>query len=249
MLMDREALYSHEAWAFSMDKSSAIAAHVKTLETQVAVLITQTTSLQTQLTTTLGRIEVLEARDLEPQKGPAEASTSSRVNTLFRDRPDHRRTAMLMDREALYSHEAWAFSMDKSSAIAAHVKTLETQVAVLITQTTSLQTQLTTTLGRIEKKACLTTLALGFEIRESSVAGAARQPGPIESNLRRCRVEHAGYGITDAWDEIVDKMMEIAPNTLEGVNERVTELDTTVRQRTDEFETRFEDASSQFSSQ
>nr|GEW42285.1 putative reverse transcriptase domain-containing protein [Tanacetum cinerariifolium] len=74
----------------------------------------------------------------------------ARVNTLFRDRPDHRRTTMLMDREAMYSHEAWAFSMDKSSAIAAYVRTLETQVAALITQTTSLQTQLTTTLGRIE---------------------------------------------------------------------------------------------------
>nr|GFD04208.1 hypothetical protein [Tanacetum cinerariifolium] len=31
-------------------------------------------------------------------------------------------------------------------------------------------------------------------------------------------------------------MMEIAPTTLEAVNERVTELDSTVRQRTDEFE-------------
>nr|GEZ64003.1 hypothetical protein [Tanacetum cinerariifolium] len=74
----------------------------------------------------------------------------ARVNTLFRDRPDHRRTAMLMAREAMYTREAWAFSMDRSSAIAAHVRTLETQVAALITQTTSLQTQLTTTLGRIE---------------------------------------------------------------------------------------------------
>nr|GEY23719.1 hypothetical protein [Tanacetum cinerariifolium] len=87
-----------------------------------------------------------------------------------------------------------------------------------------------------QKKACLTAPALGFEIGESSAAGAARQPGPTESDLRRCRVEQAGYGITDTCDEIVDKMMEIAPNTLEGVNERVIELDTTVRQRTDEFE-------------
>nr|GFD39004.1 hypothetical protein [Tanacetum cinerariifolium] len=42
---------------------------------------------------------------------------------------------------------------------------------------------------------------------------------------------------TDTWDEIVDKMMEIASTTLEGVNERVTVLDRTVKQRTDEFET------------
>nr|GEX57894.1 hypothetical protein [Tanacetum cinerariifolium] len=52
----------------------------------------------------------------------------ARVNTLFRDKPDHRRTAMLMDREAMYSRKTWSFFMDKSSAIAAHVRTLETQV-------------------------------------------------------------------------------------------------------------------------
>nr|GFD45828.1 hypothetical protein [Tanacetum cinerariifolium] len=43
----------------------------------------------------------------------------ARVNTLYRDRPDHHRTTMIMDREAMYSREAWAFSMDRSSAIAA----------------------------------------------------------------------------------------------------------------------------------
>nr|GEV75089.1 hypothetical protein [Tanacetum cinerariifolium] len=92
------------------------------------------------------------------------------------------------------------------------------------------------------KRACLTTPALGFKIRESSAAGAARQPGPTESDLRRYRVEQAGYGITDTWDEIVDTLKKIALTTLEGVNERVTELDITVRQRTDEFEIRSEEA-------
>nr|GEZ08984.1 hypothetical protein [Tanacetum cinerariifolium] len=70
------------------------------------------------------------------------------------------------------------------------------------------------------KNTCLTAPAPGFEIGESSAAGAARQPGPTEPGLRRCRAEQAGYEITDTWDEIVDKMMEIAPTTLEGVNER-----------------------------
>ncbi|GJV03424.1 hypothetical protein Tco_1336993 [Tanacetum coccineum] len=46
----------------------------------------------------------------------------------------------------------------------------------------------------------------------------------------------------DTWDEIVEAMIEIAPTTLEGVDQRVTELDTTVRQRTEEFEVRFEEA-------
>nr|GEX66683.1 RNA-directed DNA polymerase, eukaryota [Tanacetum cinerariifolium] len=75
-------------------------------------------------------------------------------------------------------------------------------------------------------RACLTTPAPGFEVGESSAAGAARQPGPIEFDLRRYRVKQAGYGITDTWDEIVDTLMEIALTTLKGVGQRVTELDT-----------------------
>ncbi|GJS81389.1 hypothetical protein Tco_0747930 [Tanacetum coccineum] len=78
------------------------------------------------------------------------------------------------------------------------------------------------------KRACLTTPAPGCEIGESSAAGAARQPRPTPE--------------VDTWDEIVEAMMEIAPTTLEGVDQRVTELDTTVRQRTEEFEVRFEEA-------
>nr|GEZ35129.1 putative reverse transcriptase domain-containing protein [Tanacetum cinerariifolium] len=73
-----------------------------------------------------------------------------------------------------------------------------------------------------QKRGCLTTPTLGFEVRESSAAGAARQPGPIDSDLRRYRVEQAGYGITDTWDEIVDTFMEIAPTTLERVDQRVS---------------------------
>nr|GEX76565.1 hypothetical protein [Tanacetum cinerariifolium] len=63
-------------------------------------------------------------------------------------------------------------------------------------------------------------------------------PLPLPSPFTTCPTDtgaplgyRAGYEITDTWDEIVDKMMEIAPTTLEGVNERVTELDTTVRDR------------------
>ncbi|GJU64719.1 hypothetical protein Tco_1246554 [Tanacetum coccineum] len=36
-------------------------------------------------------------------------------------------------------------------------------------------------------------------------------------------------------------MMEVAPTTLKGVDQRVMELDTTVRQRTEEFQVRFEE--------
>ncbi|GJV70624.1 hypothetical protein Tco_1490619 [Tanacetum coccineum] len=71
------------------------------------------------------------------------------------------------------------------------------------------------------KRACFATFALGLEIGESSAAGATRQPGPTPE--------------ADTWDEIVEAMLEVAPTTLEGVDQRVTELDTTVRQRTEEF--------------
>nr|GEY44353.1 hypothetical protein [Tanacetum cinerariifolium] len=39
-----------------------------------------------------------------------------------------------------------------------------------------------------QKRACLTTFAFGFKVGKSSAAGATRQPGPIESDLRRYRV-------------------------------------------------------------
>ncbi|GKC21312.1 hypothetical protein Tco_1023462, partial [Tanacetum coccineum] len=78
------------------------------------------------------------------------------------------------------------------------------------------------------KRACFATPAPGFEIGESSAASAARQPGPAPE--------------ADTWDEIVEAMLEVAPTTLEGVDQRVTELDTTVRQRTKEFQVRFEEA-------
>ncbi|GJW64764.1 hypothetical protein Tco_0116648 [Tanacetum coccineum] len=51
-----------------------------------------------------------------------------------------------------------------------------------------------------------------------------------------------GYCRVDHLVEIVEAMIEIAPTTLEGVDQRVTELDTTVRQRTEEFQVRFEEA-------
>ncbi|GJT01304.1 hypothetical protein Tco_0822473 [Tanacetum coccineum] len=72
------------------------------------------------------------------------------------------------------------------------------------------------------KRACLTTPAPGCKVEESSAADAARQPGPTLE--------------VDTWDEIVEAMMEIAPTTLEGVDQSVTELDTTVRQRIEEFQ-------------
>nr|GFD00211.1 hypothetical protein [Tanacetum cinerariifolium] len=55
---------------------------------------------------------------------------------------------------------------------------------------------------------------ISIPLFQTRLPGAARQPGPTESNLRRYVVKQAGYEITDTWDEIVDKMMEIALTTL-----------------------------------
>ncbi|GKE70571.1 hypothetical protein Tco_1528643, partial [Tanacetum coccineum] len=57
----------------------------------------------------------------------------------------------------------------------------------------------------------------------------------------RDRVMETGYGITDTWDEIVKAMLEVASTTLEGVNQRVTELATTIRQENEESLVRFKD--------
>nr|GEV80261.1 putative reverse transcriptase domain-containing protein [Tanacetum cinerariifolium] len=82
--------------------------------------------------------------------GDDRALLRARVNTLFRYRPDQRRTTMLLDREAMYARETWISFEYISAAIEAYVRTLEAHVATLIAQTSSLQTQLTTALGRIE---------------------------------------------------------------------------------------------------
>ncbi|GKB79246.1 hypothetical protein Tco_0946141 [Tanacetum coccineum] len=74
----------------------------------------------------------------------------ARVNTLFRDKPYYRRTAILLNREATYARREWASFEDRSAAIETHVRTLEAHVATLMAHTSSLQTQLTTSLGRIE---------------------------------------------------------------------------------------------------
>ncbi|GJV85383.1 ribonuclease H-like domain-containing protein [Tanacetum coccineum] len=51
-----------------------------------------------------------------------------------------------------------------------------------------------------------------------------------------------GYEITSTWDKLVDTIKEIAPTTLEGVNQKVTELATTMSRDTHEIHVRLEDA-------
>nr|GEV49827.1 hypothetical protein [Tanacetum cinerariifolium] len=57
---------------------------------------------------------------LEEDAQDDRALLKARVNTLFRDRPNHRRTSMLLDREVMYAREAWISFEYRSAAIEAH---------------------------------------------------------------------------------------------------------------------------------
>ncbi|GJR44903.1 hypothetical protein Tco_1313006 [Tanacetum coccineum] len=85
------------------------------------------------------------------------------------------------------------------------------------------------------KRLCLTAPTPRFEVGESSSVAAARQ---VERSMSR----EVGYRITETWDELVDTIQEIALTTLEGVNQRVTELATTMSRDTHEIHIRLEDA-------
>ncbi|GKF88434.1 hypothetical protein Tco_0259311, partial [Tanacetum coccineum] len=53
---------------------------------------------------------------------------SGRLNTLMRDRRSHAHTALLMEREARLSREAWRRSMDASDLARSEIIALHTQV-------------------------------------------------------------------------------------------------------------------------
>ncbi|GJY16410.1 hypothetical protein Tco_0386832 [Tanacetum coccineum] len=101
------------------------------------------------------------------------------------------------------------------------------------------------------------------EVGESSIAGAARQDGPAvarEDPYSVARGDLYGfvdmvdvapgypmsreldYGITDTWDDLVGAIDEIAPTTVEGVNQRVTDLATIVEEETTSMYGIMEDA-------
>ncbi|GJR07025.1 hypothetical protein Tco_0530009 [Tanacetum coccineum] len=95
------------------------------------------------------------------------------------------------------------------------------------------------------ERPCRTAPTPGYEVGESSAAGAARHDGPavartdlygfvdmVDAAPGRLMSSELGYGVTDTWDDLVRAIEEIVPTTLEGVNQRVTNLSTTVEQET-----------------
>ncbi|GJU06400.1 hypothetical protein Tco_1122830 [Tanacetum coccineum] len=108
----------------------------------------------------------------------------------------------------------------------------------------------------LRKRLCRTTPGPRCEVGESSAAGAARQFGPttaradlygfadtLEAAPGRPMSRELGYGIRDTWDDLVGAIQEIAPTTLEGVNQRVIELSSTVDEEDEIIYSQLDDAS------
>ncbi|GJU55169.1 hypothetical protein Tco_1228883 [Tanacetum coccineum] len=101
----------------------------------------------------------------------------------------------------------------------------------------------------LRKKMSFAAPIPNHEVGESSAAGAARQDGPavvredpysvargdfyrfvdrVDFAPRRLMSRELDYDYTVSWDDLVGAIEEIASTTLEGVNQRVTNLSTTV---------------------
>ncbi|GJZ61152.1 hypothetical protein Tco_0617289 [Tanacetum coccineum] len=104
----------------------------------------------------------------------------------------------------------------------------------------------------LRKRLHFAAITPNHEVGESSAAGAARQDRPtiaredpysvakgdlyrfvdrVDVALGRLMSRELDYGIIDTWDDLVGAIEEIAPTALEGVNQRVTNLSTTVEDR------------------
>ncbi|GJY48810.1 hypothetical protein Tco_0438766 [Tanacetum coccineum] len=98
-------------------------------------------------------------------------------------------------------------------------------------------------------------IGLGYEVRESSSAAAARPAGGLRADYGfvatmdreiRCDPEReVGYGITDSWDEIVETLQGTPVSTDTELGRHMTAFETKVRQDTDEIYTRVDDEQSQ----
>ncbi|GJU63141.1 hypothetical protein Tco_1244976 [Tanacetum coccineum] len=65
--------------------------------------------------------------------------------------------------------------------------------------------------------------------------------GTVDTEVRRQRAKEVGYGIRDVWVDPAETVEEVAPTTLEGVNDRVTELAAVQEQDTQDIYAVIED--------
>ncbi|GKA68299.1 hypothetical protein Tco_0768216 [Tanacetum coccineum] len=100
------------------------------------------------------------------------------------------------------------------------------------------------------KRLCLTALTSRYEVAESSTAAPRPTGGygadygfisTVDAEVRRQRAEEVGYGIRDVWVDLAETVGEVAPTTLKGVNDRVTELTAVQEQDTHDIYAVIED--------
>ncbi|GKE36582.1 hypothetical protein Tco_1459987 [Tanacetum coccineum] len=102
------------------------------------------------------------------------------------------------------------------------------------------------------KRLCIA-LGLRYEVSESSSAPTTRPTrgfrvdygfvGTLDDEIRRDPKREVCYGITDTWDEMVEDMQGTPTATdVAELNQRMTDLVTTIRQDTDEIYGRLDDA-------
>ncbi|GKF30325.1 hypothetical protein Tco_0100123, partial [Tanacetum coccineum] len=105
------------------------------------------------------------------------------------------------------------------------------------------------------KRVRFASLTPSREVRESSAAGASRQDRPtiaredlygfvdmVDVPPRCSTFRELDYDITDTYDNLVGAIDEIAPTTVEGVNQSVTDLATIVEEETTSMYGFMEDA-------
>ncbi|GJS77743.1 hypothetical protein Tco_0727624 [Tanacetum coccineum] len=98
-------------------------------------------------------------------------------------------------------------------------------------------------------------LGLRYEVGESSTTAAARPAGghradygfvaTMDSEIRRDPERYVGYGITDAWDEIVETLQGAPVSTDTELGAHVREFESRVRRDTDEIYTMLSDEQDQ----
>ncbi|GKB88273.1 hypothetical protein Tco_0960545 [Tanacetum coccineum] len=149
-----------------------------------------------------------------------------RVNLLYRDRPVHRRLAVMIEREAKMAREAWGLSMDASDYARSDVMSLRTTVvaqSALISELQSADHRRQRVISEFWVSR-QTTNSDGRVFKGTWTAKTWVLSGTMDTEIRRQRAEEVGYGIRDVWIDPREAVEEVAPMTLGGVNARVTEL-------------------------
>ncbi|GJU73967.1 putative reverse transcriptase domain-containing protein [Tanacetum coccineum] len=116
---------------------------------------------------------------------------SSRLNTLFRDRRAHAHIALLMEREARLSREAWGWSMDASDLARSEVMALHTQVVAQQSEIAALRVADRTRQAQLAKTlrlmSTLQTQPLRNESCDRSSSSTSAQPQAFEIGERSQR--------------------------------------------------------------